>query len=105
MELEGDLENMGKRVGKNVENAFGWVGSALEGSLKSVALDGVLNVGVGDLVNWVGYADIDGAKEGKSVGFIEGTGGSVGLPVGLKVGATLKPFTFPKERKVSCIFL
>ena len=84
-----------------------------------MAVGGVLGVAVGALV---GYGEIDGAKDGRGVGAlegaaidgsalgfgvgdVEGTGGDVGFAVGLTVGAVLKPFTFPKERKVSCIFL
>jgi hypothetical protein len=84
-----------------------------------VTVGGVLGIAVGALV---GYGEIDGAKHGRGVGALEGiafdgtalglrvggmecTGGDVGLAVGLTVGAVLNPFTFPKERKVSCIFL
>ena len=84
-----------------------------------MTVGGVLGVAVGALV---GYGEIDGAKDGRGVGALEciafdgaalgfgvgdmeGTGGDVGLAVGLTVGAVLNPLTFPKERNVSSIFL
>lgn len=84
-----------------------------------MAVGGMLGVAVGALV---GYGEIEGAKDGRGagalegiafdgttlglrVGGMEGTGGDVGLAVGLTVGAVLNPLTLPKERKVSCIFL
>lgn len=84
-----------------------------------MAVGGVLGFAVGALV---GYGEIEGAKDGRGIGALEGiaidctalgfcvggmegTGGDVGLAVGLTVGAELNPLLFPKERKVSCIFL